>query len=393
MKKRIIQIMLLLFLCPILITQEKTVEEIMKEEQEALKAIQDQSKAYNDKVAEDFRFFQDQITNQYEAYEKQIAKEMEELEDAIKKKWQDFRHDTKDEYVDYDKDLNARGAVNFKEGVVEVEVIELKSEPKSEEKAKARLSKKLKELTEKKGDDNKPLLQDQIKTDSKKEVTKKNVDTFVNKVITNKKIEKKEYKAKDGKTRIKYKVKIKMVPNHVEVRAKRFKNEVLKQAKRFNIRPSVAFAVMHTESCFNPKARSYIPAFGLMQLVPKSGARDAYNYIYRKDKLLKADYLYNPNNNIELGCAYLSKIRYVYFKRVENDDKAYFCTICSYNTGPGNVARALTGTTKLGSASKVVNNHNSSWVYNKLLTNLPYAETKKYLQKVTKRVEMYSSWN
>ena len=76
---------------------------------------------------------------------------------------------------------------------------------------------------------------------------------------------------------------------------------------------------MHTESSFNPKARSPIPAFGLMQLVPKSGARDAYNYIYKQDRLLSDTYLYVPANNIELGCAYIAKIRHDYFKNIKDE--------------------------------------------------------------------------
>ena len=55
-----------------------------------------------------------------------------------------------------------------------------------------------------------------------------------------------------------------------------------------------------------------------MQLVPSSGARDAYRYVYKKDKVLKKGFLYKPKNNIELGCAYLAKIRYDYFKSVRD---------------------------------------------------------------------------
>ncbi len=149
---------------------------------------------------------------------------------------------------------------------------------------------------------------------------------------------------------------------------------------------------MQTESSFNPKARSHIPAYGLMQLVPKSGARDAYNYVYKKDRMVKGKYLYVPANNIELGCAYISKIRYVYFKNVKDEKSAYYCTISAYNTGPGNVARAFIGKTKLDSAAKKVNSMNSEKVYRTLKKKLPYEETRHYLEKVTSRIEYYRSW-
>jgi len=222
-------------------------------------------------------------------------------------------------------------------------------------------------------------------------VSAANAESFAKETVKKQEIKATTYKARDGKERVKYSVKLTMAPNHVQIRAKQFKDEVEKQSKRFKIDPAIAMAVMHTESYFNPKARSHIPAYGLMQLVPKSGARDAYIYIYKKDRLLRANYLYQPPNNIELGCAYLSKNRYRYFGGIKDDEKAYLCTICAYNTGPGNVARALSGTTNLSKAITVANSHNTKWVHQKLQRDLPYKETKLYLLKVLKHRKMYQS--
>jgi len=154
--------------------------------------------------------------------------------------------------------------------------------------------------------------------------------------------------------------------------------------------PSLVFAVIQTESNFNPKARSHIPAYGLMQLVPKSGARDAYRYLYKKDKFLRGRYLYNPKNNIELGCAYLGKLKNVYFKGIKDEKSAYYCVISAYNTGPGNVAKAMTGTTKLKPTVKKVNSMSSKKVYATLKRNLPYKETRDYLEKVINRMPQYN---
>jgi len=149
-------------------------------------------------------------------------------------------------------------------------------------------------------------------------------------------------------------------------------------------------AITETESSFNPKAKSHIPAYGLMQLVPSSGARDAYNYVYKKDKVLKKRYLFKPKNNIELGCAYLAKIRYNYFKSIKDDEKAYMCSVAAYNTGAGNVAKALTNTTKLKPASKKANQLGSDELYKTLLKDLKYEETRNYLKKVWARKDKYS---
>lgn len=199
-------------------------------------------------------------------------------------------------------------------------------------------------------------------------------------------------KGKDGKTRTKVTTVIPMVPNHVQRRAEQFRSAVDKEAKRFGIDPALAYAVIHTESYFNPKAKSYIPAYGLMQLVPRSGARDAYQYIYKKDKLLDDDYLYRPDKNVELGCGYLKKIRQVYFSKVKDDETALFMTIAAYNTGVGNVARALTGTTRLSASADAANSMSAGKTYSTLMKKLPYDETKNYLQKVSERRKLYASW-
>ena len=223
-------------------------------------------------------------------------------------------------------------------------------------------------------------------------MTTSNAKSFAKEIVNEKKVKKVEFEGKDGLKRIKYTLKLKLQPNHVNTRANRFKQDVITQSKRFNIDPAVAFAIMQTESSFNPKARSHIPAYGLMQLVPKSGARDAYNYVYKKDKLLRGGYLYKPANNIELGCAYISKIRHSYFKSIQNEKSATYCTISAYNTGAGNVAKSFTGKTKLKPAIQVINSKSPRGVYDHLKRELPYKETRDYLEKVSKRMAYYASW-
>ena len=365
--------------------QEKSIEQIMREEQEALKQIQQETLDYRDQVAEDMRLYQEQISREYEAYEAEQRRQLEEMEREILRKWEDFRTDTKEETVEYSADRNSRSSVNYKEGKIEVEVITDAKDPKASEKAQQEIQQKLKRIATQKVADN------QLQTPSGKKVSPSNSDSFAKEVVKKQKIKAITYKSRDGKERIKYSIKLTLAPNHVQIRAKQFKDEVEKQSKRFKIDPAIAMAVMHAESYFNPKAKSHIPAYGLMQLVPKSGARDAYIYIYKKDRLLRANYLYQPPNNIELGCAYLSKNRYRYFGGIKDDEKAYLCTICAYNTGPGNVARALSGTTNLSKARAVANSHNTKWVHQKLQRDLPYKETKSYLLKVLKHRKMYQS--
>ena len=254
-----------------------------------------------------------------------------------------------------------------------------------------KLQRKLADILKAKGDDGKPMLNKQVVDKKGKTVTPATAKAYASELVANAPVATKTYKAKDGKKRTVYTVKIPMKSDHINTRADRYKQEVLKQSKRFNIDPIIAFAVMETESAFNPKAKSHIPAYGLMQLVPKSGARDAYLYVYKKDKFLDRDYLYKPGNNIELGCAYLAKIRHQYFKSIKDDERAYICTVPAYNTGIGNVAKALVNKPKLKPAAQKANSMSPDQLYKKLMKDLKYKEARDYLERVWTRKDKYTS--
>lgn len=337
------------------------------------------------------------ISKEFDAYTAEQERLYQNFKDEVEKKWDEFRFSTNKTYVDYDDDLSARASIDFDKGEMEVEVIveEKKGVSKAElEKvAKDKLEKKIEKIITKPAEDKKAILADQVEDSNGKKVTTKNAKSFSKEIVKSKKPVQQSFKSKDSVRRSKYTVKIKLLPNHLKTRADRYKDDVIREARRHNLPPSLAFAVMHTESSFNPKARSHIPAYGLMQLVPKSGARDAYQYLYKKDKFVSGRYLYKPQNNIELGCAYLGKLRNVYFKGVTDDDRAYPCVISAYNTGPGNVARTFTGGTKLKPTIKRINEMSSGKVYSKLKSDLPHKETRDYLSRVTDRMAYYNSYN
>jgi membrane-bound lytic murein transglycosylase C len=268
-------------------------------------------------------------------------------------------------------------------------VVRGKAKEVTENHVSKKLEKKISKLMKIKADDGKPLLRGQIADKKGKTVKESGANSFAAELVKEKPIAKKTYKAKDGKKRTVYTVKIPMKSDHLSTRAKQFKEEVLKQSKRFNIDPIIAFAVMETESAFNTKAKSHIPAFGLMQLVPRSGARDAYLYVYKKDKFVDDEYLYVPSNNVELGCAYLAKIRHHYFKSITDDERAYICVIPAYNTGIGNVAKALTNDTKLKPAAQKANAMSADQLYKTLIKDLKYKEARDYLGRVWARKDKY----
>jgi membrane-bound lytic murein transglycosylase C len=377
-----------------------------------------------DDMEKEFFKSQEEMQKDYKDFE-QAA--FEEFRRDVKAMWNDFVASTKKDWVEYSGDKTGRSVVDFEDGEVVVEVLVPKEEAKrNPEAVRERLEQELERLVVDRGKSRDydvvvkpppeeiaidipeapappkkvippeplsktPVLKDQLKTKEGKPVTEENKKEFAKEIVKAKPVEKKVISTEKGEM-VKAKVKFPLVPNHLRVRAEKHLGRVRKHAKRFDVDVPVAFAVIHTESYFNPKAKSHVPAYGLMQLVPRSGARDAYRYVYGKDKILSSDYLFDPDQNVELGCAYLGLLKNRYFKRVQNPQNALYCAIASYNTGAGNLSRSLTGNTRLSGAIDRINTMEPEDLYHHLRNQLPYEETRKYIKKVRDRMELYQEW-
>ena len=187
---------------------------------------------------------------------------------------------------------------------------------------------------------------------------------------------------------------IRMVANFEDQKAQRYLQTVRKYAKQYNVSPSLVLGVIRTESSFNPLAVSGAPAYGLMQLVPTSGGREAYRRAKNRDLAPSPDYLLDANNNIELGAAYLSVLTYNQLDAVADRTSRDYCVISAYNTGPANVMRAFTdakGKQRFNDGFQRINSLSPSQVFRTLHERLPYAETRNYLPTVnTNRKRYYS---
>ena len=84
-----------------------------------------------------------------------------------------------------------------------------------------------------------------------------------------------------------------------------------------------------------------------MQLMPQYGAVEAYEELYGKKWTPSRKYLFNPANNIKLGCVYLSKLHSEYFKDIQGDFKKRYSSVAGYNWGPGNVRRKILNNRKV----------------------------------------------
>ncbi|MDD5383329.1 MAG: murein transglycosylase domain-containing protein [Gallionella sp.] len=178
-------------------------------------------------------------------------------------------------------------------------------------------------------------------------------------------------------------VKFAMVSSFSSKQAEKYRPLVERYAKTYGISPSLVFAIMRTESNFNPFAVSPAPAYGLMQLVPSSGGRDAYKRAKGANEMPSKQYLFNAENNIELGTAYLNVLAFDELEEVADPVSREYCVISAYNTGSSNVLRTFGGSAKQRDAAiAAINRMAAPAVYDKLRQQLPYAETRQYLQKV-----------
>lgn len=193
--------------------------------------------------------------------------------------------------------------------------------------------------------------------------------------------------AKDGKYIIRTSFGI---PHTLHERAMQYAQTVAAAAEKERITDELIYAIIETESSFNPMAKSHIPAFGLMQIVPRTAGRDATRYLYGKPKVLAPSYLYNPKNNIAIGAAYLHVLHYRYMRRVKNEQSRMYCAIAAYNTGATNVARAFIDQASFNQAIPEINKLSPRQVYDKLRQFLPQEETRAYIEKVSRRMEKYS---
>ena len=177
--------------------------------------------------------------------------------------------------------------------------------------------------------------------------------------------------------------------NKLPRQAKILQKDVAKFAKKSKVEEALVYAIIETESAFNPMAKSPVPAYGLMQIVPSSAGQDATQQLFGKAKILSPSYLYSSDKNIEVGATYLNILFYRYLKGIKNKESRLLCTIAAYNTGAGNVAKAFTGKRRLKAALAKINALSPQQVFDHLVENLPYDETRKYLKKVTTRLPKY----
>lgn len=184
-------------------------------------------------------------------------------------------------------------------------------------------------------------------------------------------------------------VHIARVPSNLSDPARRFEPWVLKFADHFNVSPALVFAVMETESHFNPYAISRSNALGLMQIKPNAAGRDVYQYIDFRLDAPSDEVLFDAENNIRIGTAYLGLLKHDYFADIRSPEVREMIAISSYNGGLTTVWRLFGDTPEQAIAQ--INRMNPRQVYRTLRYEHASDETRRYLDKVLQAKQRYSA--
>ena len=146
-----------------------------------------------------------------------------------------------------------------------------------------------------------------------------------------------------------------------------YRDYVIHYATVYELPQSLVYAVIHTESGFDPQAKSSAGAVGLMQMTP-----DTFQWAQWREKIdppFDNDKLTDPETNSRVGCATL-----YHLGKLFADEQT---VLAAYNAGMGNVGKWL--------QDKAYSDDGET------LHTIPFRETRDYLKKVAAAREMYQS--
>ncbi len=123
-----------------------------------------------------------------------------------------------------------------------------------------------------------------------------------------------------------------------------FDNLIKKYAKLIDWDWKIIAALIYEESQFDPSAKSWVGAVGLMQLMPF--VAEEYGVTDLED----------PNQNIKAGVSYLKLLNEFWSRRIKDDEQRIKFVLASYNIGYGHILDARNLANKYGADPNVWEN-------------------------------------
>jgi membrane-bound lytic murein transglycosylase C len=157
---------------------------------------------------------------------------------------------------------------------------------------------------------------------------------------------------------------------------------MLRACTQFGVDTDIVSAIIRSGLPRTFFDRYKLSGYGLMRLSLDNEGVGAVAYLYGNGRIPKSETIFNPDKNIEFGCAYLYEINKKFFGITDKRSRMY-CAIAAYGSKPEVVARAITGEMDLGKAIIAINtigNHDE--VYQKLLHGLPDGQSRRFFKEV-----------
>ncbi len=148
-----------------------------------------------------------------------------------------------------------------------------------------------------------------------------------------------------------------------------YTRQIRANAKTYKLPPSLVAAIIHVESHSQPDVVSPKGAVGLMQIMPSTGAWINSKLTGEAEADFQQRRLLDPDTNIELGCWYM---RYL-LDKYDGDTRL---ALIAYNAGPGNLDKWLDDAELSPGGT---------------LSRIPFAETERYVEKITQAKEIYET--
>ncbi len=319
---------------------------------------------------------------------------LEELSKHIQVVWGEGKPRVSDnkKLVKYTNDYRARAIVDFEKGTILIETLADRSQAKTLDNLQQAIVTTLLTTSDPQKTDifsskapklsGKPYLYQQVLDHDGKPIQYQWRANRFSRYLTEFRLQKYQRNQKQI-----YAVRIDMVDKHQHLREKKYSQYVLAAAKRYQLSPKLIYGIIETESNFNPFAVSRANAYGLMQVVPKTAGADVYQRVKKRPGAPTKQQLFDPAFNIDIGAAYLHILKSHYLKDVRNSTSKHYSMISAYNGGTGNVLKTFHGNRT--TAMKLLNSKAAKDVYYLLTRKHPRAESRRYLQKVTKAEKNY----
>ena len=112
-------------------------------------------------------------------------------------------------------------------------------------------------------------------------------------------------------------------------------------------------SLMCQESRFDPDVESWAGAYGLMQIMPKTGEK------------FGIDITSSPANNVKAGTLYIESLKSIFEDKIPDENERLKFILASYNAGPGHVLDAMKLTEKNGMDPRKWDSNVAVWLLKK----------------------------